>query len=167
MSKAMMTMKAVLIVLIGIIVGCFAYSLTAYAKGPDQINEQHMTANGDRFIVKDGKLRSGWVKFRGRTYYCHKTESLDYPKYSMYSGGFKILGGKWYCFDNAGRLITKDTTTLDIRSKDHTIRYVYIPGNYRLRYSTAHRRYQEMDAAGKWHDAGMEIIPAGWANTQR
>lgn len=162
-------MRATLIIMIGIIIGCFGYSLTAYAKGVEPINEKYTTANGDIFIVKNGKLRSGWVNFKGATYYCHKTESLEYPKYSVYAGGYKIIHGKWYCFDSLGRLVKKDTRSLDIRSKDHSVRYIYGTSmkSRGLRYSTSARRYQEMDEKGKWHDVGMEIVPAGWANTQR
>ena len=162
-------MRATIMILVGIIVGSFCYSLTAYAKGAEKITCKHTTCNGDTYIIKKGKVQTGWVKYNGSTYYCHKTSSLQYPKGSVYKGGYKILHGKWYCFDSKGRLITKDTRSLDIRSKDHTVRYIYGTSmtSRGTRYSTRRKRYQEMDEKGKWHDVGMQVIPAGWANTQR
>ena len=130
---------------------------------------------GHIYIYKNGKVRTGYFKYKGKTYYGHKTSTKKYPRGSVTCGEMRIKNGKWYAFSYKGARYDKDTyhngrLQLDIRSRNHTVRYVYMTARTQLgkRYSTKHKRWQEIGDDGKWHDMpGMQVIPYGWVDDQR
>lgn len=64
---------------------------------------------GHLYIIKKGVMQFGWVKWKGRTYYCHYTDSKKYPRGSATRGEMKIKNGKFYAFRGADcRMITED-----------------------------------------------------------
>ena len=80
-------------------------------------------------------------------------------------------GNKWYAYGLDGAMIRKDQYVhrgrrrilqLDIRSRNHTVRYVYgtARGSIGSRYSTREGRMQYMDDDGEWRTyEGMPYYP--------
>lgn len=132
------------------------------------------------YYYKNGKVKTGYFKVDGKTYYGHKTNSKKYPKGSVTKGQMRIeKDNKWYAFNistgarydkdlyiRKGR--TKRILQLKIR-KNHTVKYVYETAATRrgYRYNTARRRWQTEDSNGKWVDYGNQIIPDGWVDFQK
>ena len=128
--------------------------------------------NGHIYIYKNGKKLTGWVRYKGSTYYLHKTGSKKYPVGSATMGEMRIRNGnKWYAMDGWGKLITEDyyvrkgrfkkRLCLKLR-KDGTVQFVYNTSacfGYR-RYSTSLRRYQESQPDNSWKTVeGMQFYP--------
>lgn len=167
----------VLLSLIALI--CLSTEVSAKTKEPTitsictKVNEPdgEWWNDGHLYIIKHGVMQFGWVRYRGRTYYCHKTDTKKYPIGSAVRGKMKIKkGNRWYAFGGDGRMITKDyykrkgriKKRLSLKiNKDHTVRYVYNTSacfGYR-RYSTKERRYQEEQINGSWKTVGMQFYP--------
>ena len=131
------------------------------------------------YYYRNGKPKTGYFKVHGKTYYGHKTNSVRYPKGSITKGQMRIRNGKWYAFRTDGARYDKDAYVndgrrkipeIDIRSRDHTVRYVYETARTRLgyRYSTREKRLQQIDDNGKWRTVeGMQFIPSGWVDWQK
>ncbi len=146
-------------------------AMTVQAKAP--ANGKYMDKEGHIFIMKNGKPQKGYFKYRGKWYYGHGHASKKYPRGSVTTGELRITStGRWYAFASDGTMITKDTfvrkgrtrrlPVLDIRSRDHTVRYIYGTTRFTIghRYSTAEMRMQEMDDNGKWRTVeGMPFVP--------
>lgn len=134
-------------------------------------------SKGYIYIYKNGKKQYGYVKYKGKTYYAHKTGSSKYPKGSVTTDEMRICGNKWYVFSWDGSRYDKDkyvrlgrfkrVLSIKIR-KDHTVQYMYRNSaiNHN-RYSTKERRWQEQRDDGKWYSFGMQVIPEGWVDTQK
>ena len=147
-------------------------SLTKAADG-EHWEGQHL------FIVKNGKIQTGWVRYKGHTYYCHKTDSQKYPRGSATRGEMKIRNGKFYAFAGADcRMITKDyyirkgrfKKRLSLKiNKDGSVRYVYNTSacfGYR-RYNCKERRYQDSQPDNTWKTVpGMQFVP-DYVDTQK
>ena len=147
-------------------------SLTKTADG-EHWEGQHL------FIVKGGKIQTGWVRYKGHTYYCHKTDSQKYPRGSATRGEMKIRNGKFYAFAGADcRMLTKDyyirkgrfKKRLSLKiNKDGSVRYVYNTSacfGYR-RYNCKERRYQDSQPDNTWKTVpGMQFIP-DYVDTQK
>ena len=131
------------------------------------------------YYYRHGKVKTGYFKVHGKTYYGHKTSSAKYPRGSVTRGQMRIRHGKWYAFGYNGARYDKDVyrrkgrkkiLEVDIRSRNHTVRYVYMTSRTQLgmRYSTSEKRWQEMDARGRWRTVeSMQSIPWGWVDDQR
>lgn len=135
------------------------------AEAHPKINEKHTTASGETFIIIKDKMQTGWTYFGGAKYYCHKTESLDYPRGSVYAGGFKQFGKQWFCFDSEGRCLTHSTKCVKLDRKGN-VAYIYPAGMEDIRFCTGELRFQEY-RNGKWVSVGMQVVPANWKNTQK
>lgn len=142
-------------------------------------NGRYIDKAGHVYIMKNGKPRTGYFKYKGKWYYGHKTGTNVYPKGSVTAGDMRIKNGKWYAYGVDGARITKDVYVrkgrtkkilqLDIRHRNGTVRYIYgtARGNLGSRYSTKLGRMQYMDDKGKWHDVeGMPFYP-GYVDMQR
>ena len=144
-------------------------SITSVTKKP--LNGM-VEKNGWIFIYRNGKKLTGWVRYKGATYYLHKTGSKKYPVGSATMGEMRIRNGnKWYAMDGWGKLITEDyyvrkgrfkkRLCLKLR-KDGTVQFVYNTSacfGYR-RYSTSFRRYQESQPDNSWKTVeGMQFYP--------
>lgn len=131
-------------------------------------------SKGHIFIYKNGKKQTGWVKYKGETYYCHKTGTKKYPKGSATRGEMKVrTGNRWYAFAGSGKLIKPDKdgeykirkgarkwVTSLIMNKDGTVRYVMsIAACFRgYRFSTAARRDQH-SINDKWTNISERYYP--------
>lgn len=128
--------------------------------------------DGHLYIIKKGVMQFGEVHYKGNTYYCHYTDSREYPRGSATVGEMRIRSGnRWYAYDGNGRLITKDyyirkgkiKKRLSLKiNRDGTVRYVYNTSACfgGRRYSTKERRYQELQRSGKWKTLpGMQFYP--------
>lgn len=127
--------------------------------------------DGHTYILKHGVMQFGWVRWKGATYYCHKTESKKYPKGSATRGEMRIKGGRFFAFAGADcKQITKDyyyqygpvSRRLSLKiNRDGSVRYVYntarIHRNWR--YSTAERRLQICGSDDVWRSTGMQYWP--------
>lgn len=161
---------------LALIVALIICTMPVMAKVPR--NGKYIDAQGHIYIMRHGKPRTGYFTYHGKKYYGHKTGSLVYPKGSVTAGDMRIRNGKWYAYGVDGARINKDLYVrkgrkkilqLDIRHRDHTVRYIYgtARGNLGSRYSTKLGRMQYMDDKGKWHDVeGMPFYP-GYVDMQR
>lgn len=162
--KKMTAALIVLIMLAGMLV-------TAEAKAPR--DGKYIDKEGHIFIMKNGKPRTGYFSYKGKWYYGHGHNSRKYPRGSVTTGELRITStGRWYAFASDGTMVTKDTfmrkgrtrrlPVLDIRSRNHTVRYIYGATRFTIghRYSTAEMRMQEMDEKGRWRTVeGMPFVP--------
>lgn len=135
---------------------------------------------GHYYIYKHGRMLTGKVKYKGHWYYCHKTNSKDYPYGSMTRGMMRIeKGNKWYAYKWDGTMYTSNVyhrkgpvrkiLEVEIDPKTHCVKFVYnIAASRRgWRYSTAERRLQRELEFGKWKTVeGMQFIP-DWVDQQR
>ena len=163
----------ILCIIVCVLTVCLAF-VTAEAKTP---RNGKVIRNGYVYIYKNGRPRTGYFTYHGKKYYGHKTGSLVYPKGSCTAGDMRIKNGRWYAFGLDGARISKDVYVrkgnkkilqLDIRHRDHTVRYIYgtARGSLGSRYSTKLGRMQYY-AAGEWHDVeGMPFYP-GYVDMQK
>ena len=145
-------------------------AVPAQAKAPR--NGKYIDKYGNIFIMKDGKPRTGHFRYKGKWYYGHKTDDGPYWKGSCTAGEMRVeRGNKWYAYGLDGAMIRKDQYVhrgrkrilqLDIRSRNHTVRYVYgtARGSIGSRYSTREGRMQFLDDDGEWRTyEGMPYYP--------
>lgn len=165
----MKKLKMLLIVAVVVIIAAMSAS-PADAK---KVKDGKRVVNGYVYIFKHGKPRTGHFRYKGKWYYGHKTGSATYPKGSCTAGDMRVeKGNKWYAYGTDGAMIRKDQYVrkgrtrkilqLDIRSKDHTVRYVYgtARGSIGSRYSTKEWRMQYLDDDGEWKTyEGMPYYP--------
>ena len=168
MKKKMMMMAVIIMLLAAVAVPVSAKT----------VKNGKVVKNGYIYILKNGKPRTGYFRYKGKSYYGHKTGTKIYPKGSCTAGDMRIRSGKWYAYGLDGAKIKKDLYVrkghkkilqLDIRHRDHTVRYVYgtARGNLGSRYSTRLGRMQYIDDKGEWHDVeGMPFYP-GYVDMQK
>ena len=145
-------------------------AVPAQAKAPR--NGKYIDASGNIFIMKNGRPRTGHFKYKGKWYYGHKTNDGPYVKGSCTAGEMRVeRGNKWYAYNLDGTMIRKDQYVhrgrrrilqLDIRIRNHTVRYVYgtARGSIGSRYSTREGRMQFLDDDGEWRTyEGMPYYP--------
>ena len=151
---------------------------TAEAKVPR--NGRYTDAAGHIYIMSHGKPKTGYFRYHGAWYYGHKTSTAKYPRGSVTTGEMRIRSdNRWFAYGSDGKRINKDQYVrksrtrkilqLDIRSRDHSVRYVYQTATTRrgYRYNTQRKRWQQMDDSGKWVDYGHQVIPLGWVDSQK
>lgn len=135
--------------------------------------------DGNIYVYKQGRLMTGYFRFRGKNYYGHKTSSDKYPRGSVTRGQFRIRSGnRWYGYSIDGSRYERDVyyrwgrkkrQSLTVR-KNHTVKYIWqITSTTARRYSTAARRFQreEWGSTGWKTDEGMQFIPEGWVDHQQ
>lgn len=99
--------------------------------------------------------RTGWVTIHGDTYYIHETRSRMYNRGEPCWDAYRWRGNKLYYFRYDGKLLKHDTKLIRL-NRDHSVRYIYTPGNKNERYSTKRGRYQKRGKDGKWQEYGMQ-----------
>lgn len=173
MKKKMKRMIILFAVMTLLTTAVFGISAEAKARRKDG----KYVIGGYVYIYKNGRPRTGYFHYKGKSYYGHKTGTNVYPKGSCTAGDMRIRNGKWYAYGTDGAKIKKDLYVrkgskkilqLDIRHRDHTVRYVYgtARGNLGSRYSTKLGRMQYYEA-GEWHDVeGMPFYP-GYVDMQK
>lgn len=156
------------IMLLVIIMLSIIFTMPVYAK---TTKNGKVIRDGYVYILKNGKPRTGYFKYKGNWYYGHKTKGR-YPKGSVTQGEIRRKDFHcWYAYDNDGKRINYDyyakkgkkrILELDIRRKDHTVRHIYGVSRCTLgtRYSTKEMRMQYCDENGKWRTIeGMPFMP--------
>jgi len=98
--------------------------------------------------------QTGWVTINGDTYYIHKSRSRMYNRGEPCWDAYRWRGNKLYYFGHDGRMI-KHSTKLIRLNRDHSVKYIYTPGNKNNRYNVRRRRYQRRKD-GKWSEYGMQ-----------
>lgn len=122
------------------------------------------TPSGDLMIVKNGRVKTGLFRFNGRMYYGRKDGTLSRDCLRVFGKG---ASARWYYFEHSGKAQRKDSAYIDIRSKNGTVRYIYVPGSGRTqRYNTRTQRYQNK-VRGKWYDLGMQCWPYGLVDFEK
>ena len=141
--------------------------------GPDfktlYVPEGEWWNGGHLFIVKEGVVQTGWTKYNGHLYYCHKTATEKYPIGAATRDEIRKKGGHWVAFDEKGRRITKDqyvtkgphrkVKVLEFSKKGY-LKYIYntdLSFRY-FRYSFKEHRRQEQ-TGGRWRTVGMQYYP--------
>ena len=96
----------------------------------------------------------GLRRKHGNYYYIH-------PDGEITRDAFRYINGKLYYFRKSGKMQTRDSRYIDIRSRDHSVRYIYVPGtNKHERYNVKEARYQ-IRRRGRWRLVGMQCLPYG------
>lgn len=129
---------------------------------PAGITDIHETSSGEMYIVINGKVRTGWIRFRGKTYYAHTTASQMYLKGELCRNTYRVRKGKMYYFGDDGAMVTKEMKYVSF-NKDGSVKEIYPSGRMirRYRYNANRRRYQWLNDSGKWTDVGMQCWPEG------
>lgn len=124
--------------------------------------------DGNSFIEgRDGEKITGLVRYRGNIYYGHREGTPEHPVGSLARDCIKMIGRDWYYFGRDGKAQKHDSRYIDIRSRNRTVRYIYIPGtNRKQRYNTREERYQ-VKRHGRWTTVGMQVYPYGQMDWQR
>lgn len=157
--------KLILIVAILLIMATFA-AVLAEAKTPR--NGKRMDAQGNIYIYKHGKLKTGWFTYHGKRYYGHKTKSACYPVGSVTQQGFRLKNGKMYYFGRGGAKLTHNDRYIGLNRHSTSVHYIYAPGmgGRRYRYNANRRRYQYLTNSGRWIDTGNQCYPYGMMDFQ-
>lgn len=127
--------------------------------------------NGYDFqIYRHGKMLTGWVKYKGKTYYLHKNNGERYKKGQATRNECRIKSGKYYYFGLDGSMATRSTSNrysiFEINKKDHAVKMIYRKrGRVEERYNCKKRQYERKDDAGRWKK--YEKIMWGGTDTQR
>ena len=99
--------------------------------------------------------RTGWVTIHGDTYYIHETRSRMYHRGEPCWDAYRWRGNKLYYFGRNGRMLKHNTKLIKL-NRDHSVKYIYTPGDRNNRYNTKLRRYQRRGKEGKWYEYGMQ-----------
>jgi hypothetical protein len=138
-------------------------TLPVMAKVPR--NGKHIDREGNVFIMRHGKPRTGWFRYHGKWYYGHRTNSRLYPKGSCTAGEFRFKGRKLYYFNNDGTKLTHSTEFIALNR--HSTSVKYIRSGRMTRYNVKRRRYQWLNPnTRKWQDLGMQCLPYGSLDEQ-
>ena len=157
-----MAEKITKLLVVSIII-CTIFTCGAEAKG---ISGKIKDNEHNTYIVKDGKVQYGLIRYHGNIYYAYHSTSRMHKKGSLAKECFKVVGGKWYYFTHSGKALDKDTEFIDIRHKNKTVRNIVTPGTGgKQRYNTTERRYQ-VKTKGKWKSVGQQCYPFGQVDWQ-
>lgn len=139
---------------------CLIFFITiAEAKGAT--GDVMVNRGGYTYILRNGKPRTGWITYRGKRYYAHKTKSRLYDRGAVVRNACKVKNGKMYYFDLSGAKITKNTRTpyefYELNRHSTSIRYIYrTTGSMRgaARYNCMNHHMQCQRPSGKWKNDG-------------
>jgi len=144
------------------VVAFFATSVSAKPKNGRWTDPK----TGHVYIMKNGKPRTGYFKYHGKTYYGHKTSSSSYPKGSCTTDALRIRHGKMYYFKSNGQKQTKSSRY--IKLNHHSTSVKYLTAGRMSRYNANRRCYQWLNPnSGRWEDTGMACYPYGSIDWQK
>lgn len=121
-------------------------------------------------FYKNGKMVTGFVKYKGNTYYFHKTGNGDFRKGEASRNRCRIIKGKFYYFDIYGRMIKRNThyraSFYEIDKKKGYVKYIYkVRGSNRgCRYNCLKRCLEWEQDNGTWKKDKKKGIYL-WPNT--
>lgn len=121
---------------------------------------------GDSYVYSAGKMRKGWLTYKGKRYYAHHTGSESYPEGSVTKNAFRVKNGKLYFFDASGAKITHSTKYIILNRKGTSVHYILTPGDPDYRYN-ANRHIYQIRKNGHWERTGGRCYPVGLIDWQR
>lgn len=131
-------------------------------------NGRYEDAQGNLYIYRHGKPRTGWFSYKGKRYYGYKSNSRMHPKGSVARDVYRVKNNKLYYFGHSGAKQTRDSRYITLNRHSTSVHYIYAPGMIRrYRYNVNHKRYQYLNDAGRWEDVGMQCWPEGMVDWQR
>ena len=136
--------------------------MIAEAKTPR--NGEVEDVSGNVYIYKHGKLQTGYFRYKGRTYYGHRTKSACYPVGSIAKSTYRVRNGRMYYFDEKGRKITRSTKYIKLFPHRTSVHYIQPPASNE-RFNARTQRWQRR-VNGKWKSVGMQNWPYGWVDWQ-
>lgn len=159
-----------LVILFAIGLAIAFISLPAPAEAAMPKNGIVYDENGYDFqIYRHGKMLTGWVKYKGKTYYLHKTSGERYKRGQATRNECRMKSGKYYYFGLDGSMATKSTSSrysIFKIGKNHTVKMIYRKrGRIEERYNCKKGQYERKDDAGRWKK--YEKIMWGGTDTQR
>lgn len=99
--------------------------------------------------------RTGWVKINGGIYYIHETRGYTYNRGEPCQNDYRWKGNKLYYFGRDGQMIKHSTMLIKLK-RDHSVKYIYTPGDKNKRYNATCKRYERKGKSGKWYECGMQ-----------
>ena len=163
--------KTIVFIIACIIMVTAMFATCAEAKSRTPRNGLYTDSYGYTYIYKHGKMKTGWVHYKGHDYYAHQTGSSYYPKGSVVKSGYRVKNNKLYYFNHKGHKQTKSTKFVILNKNRTSVHYIYAPnidGSLEYRFNANHRRYQHYDKrTKKWRDVGMQCFPYGAIDWQK
>lgn len=100
-------------------------------------------------------------------YYRYHSSSPMHKRGELAKNSIRMINGKLFYFGHDGKMQRKDSHYLDIRSKDGSIRYIYIPGTHKTQRYNTKLRLKQTKRKGRWRtEAGMQYFPYGQIDWQ-
>ena len=109
----------------------------------------------------------GLFKSGGDWYYRYQSTSALHKRGELAKDCIKVIKGKFYYFKHNGKMQRKDSHYLDIRHRDGSIRYIYIPGTHKTQRYNTRLRLRQIKRKGRWRtEEGMQYYPYGQIDWQ-
>lgn len=109
----------------------------------------------------------GLFKSGGSWYYRYHSTSALHKRGELARDCIKVINGKFYYFKHNGKMQRKDSHYLDIRHRDGSIRYIYIPGTHRTQRYSTRLLLRQIKRKGRWRtEEGMRYYPYGQIDWQ-
>lgn len=109
----------------------------------------------------------GLFKSGGDWYYRYQSTSALHKRGELAKDCIKVIKGKFYYFKHNGKMQRKDSHYLDIRHRDGSIRYIYIPGTHKTQRYNTRLRLRQTKRKGRWRtEEGMQYYPYGQIDWQ-
>ncbi len=158
---------AVIVGIFAILILTLALASPVMAKTPR--NGKVQDSQGNEYIYKHGKLKTGWFTYHGKRYYGYKTSTKSHPRGSLCKNAYRVKNNKLYYFGPTGAKQTRDSRYITLNRHSTSVHYIYAPGMIRRwRYNANHKREQYLTDSGKWVDLeGMQYWPEGLIDRQR
>ena len=100
-------------------------------------------------------------------YYRYQSTSALHKRGELAKDCIKVINGKFYYFKHNGKMQRKDSHYLDIRHRDGSIRYIYIPGTHKTQRYNTRLRLRQIKRRGRWRtEEGMQYYPYGQIDWQ-
>lgn len=110
----------------------------------------------------------GLFKSGGSWYYRYQSTSALHKRGELAKDCIKVIKGKFYYFKHNGKMQRKDNHYLDIRHRDGSIRYIYIPGTHKTQRYNTKLHLRQIKRKGRWRtEEGMPYYPYGQIDWQR
>lgn len=109
----------------------------------------------------------GLFKSGGSWYYRYQSTSALHKRGELAKDCIKVINGKFYYFKHNGKMQRKDSHYLDIRHRDGSIRYIYIPGTHKTQRYNTKIHLRQIKRKGRWRtEEGMRYYPYGQIDWQ-
>lgn len=117
--------------------------------------------------AKTTSNKYGLFKSGGSWYYRYQSTSALHKRGELAKDCIKVINGKFYYFKHNGKMQRKDSHYLDIRHRDGSIRYIYIPGTHKTQRYNTKIHLRQIKRKGRWRtEEGMPYYPYGQIDWQ-